>query len=175
MPTQTYRNKNATPSETALRPHIPSRVLVQSLKNLYAKNQMLTAYVTSLHLQTAKTGNRWDDLPALLSRFQLDLVEQAIELQHYSEMERPLPEPHPNGWTTARMERLPDPAKAKKAIGLLLDSTDLLMESYEKALPVAEAQHDHAVLFYLLAGHLVALNGHWQALSARLYPFVQEH
>ncbi|HRI59403.1 MAG TPA: hypothetical protein PK228_06760 [Saprospiraceae bacterium] len=155
-----------SPSITSMRPHISPRTFVHCLNALYVNTQVLAANVVSLHLSLAGQDKCPDATLILLSRLQLDLVEQTTALRRHIGLFRGVPAPVQEWICYAELWRIPEVADLPTTSTLLLNATDLLMDLYESMLPAASGQYDRAVSYYLLAGHLVALNEHWQALES---------
>lgn len=151
-------------------PRISPRTFVHCLNALYVNTQLLATNVVSLHLHLADQDKCPDDAPMHLSRLQLDLVEQTTTLRHHIGLLRGIPAPIQEWICYSELWRLPETAEAPAALTLLRDATDSLMELYESMLPWAAKQCDHAVSYYLLAGHLATLNEHWQALRIFIPP-----
>lgn len=152
------------------KPRISPRTFVHCLNALYVNTQVLATNVVSLHLHLAGQDKCPDDAPMHLSRLQLDLVEQTTTLRHHIGLLRGIPAPIQEWICYSELWRLPETAEAPAALALLRDATDSLMELYESMLPWAAKQCDHAVSYYLLAGHLATLSEHWQALRIFIPP-----
>lgn len=168
MKTQTSRIEIAVgfvPDMFFARRHIPARTFLHCLNALYVNTQVLAGNVISFHLHLAERNDWSDEATMLLSRFQLDLVGQTVALQRHIVALRGAPAP-PQEWVCyAALWRITEIDDVSTVLTLLLDATDLLMELYESILPTAVQRCDHAVSYYLLAGHLAALNEHWRGLE----------
>lgn len=168
MKTQTSRIEIAVgfvPDMFSTRPRIPTRTFIHCLNALYVNTQVLTGNVISLHLHLAERNDWSGGTTMLLSRFQLDLVGQTAALQRHIAALRGAPAPSQEWICYAALWRITEIDDVSTVLRLLLDATDLLMELYESILPTAVQQCDHAVSYYLLAGHLAALNEHWRGLE----------
>ena len=165
------RNRHHLRSEHPFKPTSHLSPYFRSLfERLVRHTQVLATNVVSLHLHLAGQDKCPDDAPMYLSRLQLDLVEQTTTLRHHIGLLRGIPAPIQEWICYSELWRLPETAEAPAALTLLRDATDSLMELYESMLPWAAKQCDHAVSYYLLAGHLATLNNHWQALRIFIPP-----
>lgn len=171
MKTQTSRIEIAVgfvPDMFSTRSRIPMHTFMHCLNALYVNTQVLTGNVISLHLHMAERNDRSDGATMLLSRFQLDLVEHTVALQRHIATLRGAPAPSQEWVCYAALWRITEIDDVSTVLTLLLNATDLLMELYENILPTAVRQCDHAVSYYLLAGHLAALNEHWRGLECSI-------
>lgn len=168
MKTQTARIEIAVgfvPDMFSARLRIPTHTFLHYLNALYVNTQLLAGNVISLHLHLAERNDWPDEATMLLSRFQLDLVGQTVALQRHIAALRGVPAPSQEWICYATLWRITEIDDVSTVLTLVLDATDLLMELYESILPTAVQQCDHAVSYYLLAGHLAALNEHWRGLE----------
>lgn len=146
-------------------PRIPTHTFLHCLNALYVNTQLLAGNVISLHLHLVGQNDCPDETTMPLSRFQLDLAGQTGALQRHIAMLRGAPVP-PQEWICyAVLWRIAEIDDVTTTLTLLLNAADLLMELYESILPMAVQQCDHAVSYYLLAGHLAALNEHSRELE----------
>ncbi len=145
---------------------IPPDSFVHRMNVLYVNTRVLAANVLSLHLHVAGQENFSDSVAMLLSRFQLDLADQANALQLQIGMIRGVPAPAREWVCYAELWRIPEIRDVPAGLARVLDATDLLMELHEYLLPTAAGLCDHAVSYYLLAGHLTVLNEHWHCIRS---------
>ena len=168
MQAQTQRAETAVLQQTTLHPALPRishPTFEYCLNVLFVHTKVLASNVISLHLHLAGKTAGQQEGPLLLSRFQLDLLEQALEIQAHlaaSEVDCPQPEV----WERfAALWRIPNVSEVPKALGMIIDATDTLAELYESLLPLASQQHDQASSLYLMADHLDVLNSYLGALK----------
>lgn len=154
------------PMTHSTHPRISPRTFVHCLNALYVNTQVLASNVVSLHLHMAGQDEFLHDAPVLLSRMQLDLVEQGAALRHQISLLRGSPAAEQEWIYYAKLWRISQSSDGLTALVTLREGTDLLMELYESMLPLAAEQRDQAISYYLLAGHLANLNEHWLALGA---------
>ena len=145
--------------------HISPRTFVHCLHALYVNTKVLTANVISLYLHVVDRDDIKEDIPNLLSQFQLEMWSQCVELQKQVVQFSGAPL-QPQEWIFyADIWRIPDLGDIPVSIAQLRDATDSLAGLYECLLPTAATQSDQATSFYLLAEHLVVLNEYCLALE----------
>jgi hypothetical protein len=145
--------------------HISPRTFVHCLHALFVNTKVLTDNVVSLHLHIAEHDESHDDIPILLSQFQLELRSQGVALQRQVAFLSGTPL-QPQEWACyADVWQITDISDTPRSLAQLRNATDLLARLYELMLPTAATQSDQATSFYLLAEHLVALNEYCLALE----------